>query len=61
MVESFQTIFQVSNGLKDCIRLCSLKNSLENISNDMWKSKNGSQDQMLLIAEVRALKSLGAG
>jgi len=47
--------------LKDCIRPFPLKIYLKNISNDMRNSINGSQDQKLLIVEVRVLKSLGAG
>lgn len=48
-------------GLKYYIRPIPWKSDLNKISNGMGKSINGHRDQNLLIAEVRSLKSFGAG
>ena len=43
-VRELGAILEVEYGLKDYIKPSPLESSLEDISNDMWKSKNGLLD-----------------
>lgn len=54
----FVAMFQVENGLKDCIGPSPLKIAFKKISNGMWKSINGSLGSKVIDSRSKNLEVL---